>query len=260
MQPFFDPACFPRPDPALHAGTAFNGQATFAGRLCVVGLPRADVVATLPPSLELMSGGCVDPAQHPVLFVFGEQADGTLLVGGRPVPLGIHYGEFAVLVPFVRQRHDATPHVFVARMCSAYFPATWHGNAHYGFAKTTARMRTEGPLFVLSDDDDRLLLHAAVEPRGPWEPATTATLPTIVAVRRLFEHLPVLGRRADGSILCSRFGWDFTHADLRPAAGWISIDGPLLEGLGPRLCAGVPGGTLEVRNLLWKLSWPARCS
>jgi hypothetical protein len=259
MSAFFDPASVPRPDPARHAGTPWSGQATFTGRLCVVGQPRDVVAALLPPALVLMPDACADPTQHPLLFAFGEQSDGTLIVGGRPLSLGIRYGEFALLIPFVRHRQAVTPHVFVARMCSAYFPATWHGNAHYGFAKTTARMRTDGPLFVMSDDDDRLLLHAATEARGPWEPATAAAHPNLDAVRRLFAHLPVLGRRTDGSVLCSRFAWDFDDADVRLASGWVSIDGPLVDTLAPRLCPAVPGGAFEVRGMRWRLSWPGRC-
>jgi hypothetical protein len=257
---FFDPASVPRPDPGRHAGTPWSGQATFTGRLCVVGEPRDVVAAMLPPALVLMSDACVDPAQHPLLFAFGEQADGTLVVGGRPLPLGFGYAEFALLIPFVRLRQGGAPHVFVARMCSAYFPATWHGNAHYGFAKTTARMRTVGSMFVMSDDDDRLLFHASTEARGAWEPAATATHPNLDAVRRLFEHLPVLGRRTDGSVLCSRFGWDFSDADVRPAAGWVSVDGPLVDGFAPRLCPAVRGGAFEIRGMRWRLSWPNRCA
>jgi hypothetical protein len=256
---FFDPAAVPRPDPGRHAGTPWSGQATFTGRLCVVGRPRDVVAGMLPPALVLVPDACADPEQHPLLFAFGDQADGTLIVGGRPLSLGIGYAEFALLIPFVRHRQSAIPHVFVARMCSAYFPATWHGNAHYGFAKTTARMRTDGPLFVLSDDDDRLLLHAATEPRGPWEEATTAPHPNLDAVRRLFTHLPVFGRRSDGSLLCSRFDWDFADAEVRPASGWVSVDGPLVAGFTPGLCPVVPGGAFEVRGMRWRLSWPGRC-
>lgn len=225
----------------------------------MVARPRHAVAALLPPALVLMPDACADPTQHPLLFAFGDQTDGTLIVGGRPLALGIGYGEFALLIPFVQHRLATAPHVFVARMCSAYFPATWHGNAHYGFAKSTARMRTDGPLFVMSDDDDRLLFHATTAPHGPWEPAATAPHANLDAIRCLFTHLPVLGRRSDGSVLCSRFGWDFAQADVRPASGWVSVDGPLVEGFAPQLCPAVAGGAFEVRGMRWRLSWPGRC-
>jgi hypothetical protein len=45
----------------------------------------------------------------------------------------------------------------------------------------------------------------------------------------------------------------------RPAAGWASIDAALVEGMAtvPRL--GAESGSFDMRNMVWRLSWPRAC-
>jgi len=121
-----------------------------------------------------------------------------------------------------------------------------------------ARMRWQGPVFLVTAEDGRLLFHADTEPAADWAPASRCKPPNFEAMRRVFA-MPVIGRRDDGSYVCSYFGWDFREALVRASDSFVSIDGPLLVGLTPRQCHDVPGGTFEVRGMLWRLSWPAPC-
>ncbi len=136
-----------------------------------------------------------------------------------------------------------------------YFPATWNGNTHYGFAKETARMYWHGSVFVIRTETGTLLLRAAVETTADWTSAISCALPNFAAMQAVFS-LPVLGRKANGTYVGSCFGWDFGNAVVRPADACISIDAPLIAGLTPRRCDDVSSGTFEVRGMIWRLSWP----
>src|SRR5262249_7283877 len=150
----------------------------------------------------------IAPELHPVVFVFGDQADGALLFAGFTIPTGVTYQELGIVVPFVQ--HGGGPHLYsyVPRMYSTYFPAVWHGNAHYGFSKEMARMRWHHGAFLATREDGSLLLHADTEPMGAWSPGSGCDIPNFAAMRAVIA-LPVLGRRDDGSYLCSYFGWGF---------------------------------------------------
>ncbi len=259
MDPFLDRTAFPGPAIDLAAsGASFAGQARFNGCIAVTNWLRAEVERLLPPQLALAANASPTPDIHPMIFVFGEQTQGAVIFARLPVPAGPDYGEFALAIPFVRHRHGRHLHVHVPRMYSSYFPATWNGNAHYGFGKAMARMEWRGPVFLMTNETDDLLLHAAVEPAGDWVSGAAADLPHLAALRAIFS-LPVVGRKADGRLVCSWWGWEFGDALVRPADASVSIDAPLVEGLPVRTCADVPGGSFEVRGMAWKLTWPGLC-
>jgi len=259
MDPFLVRTAFPGPTIDLAAsGASFAGQARFNGCIAVTNWLRAEVERLLPPQLALAANASPTPDLHPVIFVFGEQTQGAVIFARLPVPAGPDYGEFALAIPFVRHRHGRHLHVHVPRMYSSYFPATWNGNAHYGFGKAMARMEWRGPVFLMTNETDDLLLHAAVEPAGDWVSGAAADLPLLAALRAIFS-LPVVGRKADGRLVCSWWGWGFGDALVRPAAASVSIDAPLVEGLPLRTCTAVPGGSFEVRGMAWKLTWPTPC-
>ena len=244
--------------PETSASTlSLAGQARFDGVVVFTNWSRSDVQAVLPPGLELAEN-MVAPDLHPVVFIVGEQVEGALIFGGFTIPTGIGYHEIGIGVPFVQHGYDPRLHTFIARMYSSYFPAVWNGNAHYGFAKQVARMWREGAAFVAVDEDRRPLLHIEAEPAGDWTPGGGCPLANFEAMRAIFT-LPVLGRRADGGYICSRFDWVFGDALVRPAVVRISIDASLGRGLTPRRCAAVPEGAFDLRGMLWRLSWPAPC-
>jgi hypothetical protein len=239
------------------AGTRFAGQARFSGCIAFTNWPRAEVEALLPPELELAPNTmAVD--LHPVVFVFGDQADGALLFAGVTLPTGVTYQELGIVVPFVRQRGGQHLHSYVPRMYSSYFPAVWHGNAHYGFSKETAVMRWQGPVFLATREDGSLILHADTEPTGSWSPGARCEAPNFAAMRSVFA-LPVIGRRDDRSYVGSYFGWDFRETQVRPSDSCVSIDAAFLPGLRPGLRHDTASGTFEVRDMIWRLSWPGPC-
>ena len=113
-------------------------------------------------------------------------------------------------------------------------------------------------MFLVTGEDGSLLLHADVEPTGTWAPAARTDTPNFDAMRAVFV-LPALGRRADGRLVSSYFDWDFTNAHVRPVDACVSIDASFLPGLRPGLHHDAPAGTFEVRDMIWRLSWPEPC-
>jgi hypothetical protein len=141
-------------------------------------------------------------------------------------------------------------------MYASYFPAVADGNNHYGYTKELCRLGWEGPIYVVSREDGRLILHADTEPAGPWRPAGSTDLPGFDAVQA-FASQPMLGRRADGSWIVSAFDWSFDRARIRPVDCSVSVVAPLARGLPPRRYADVAPGSFEVRDMIWRVSWPS---
>ncbi|HUE29528.1 MAG TPA: hypothetical protein VMR79_01565, partial [Verrucomicrobiae bacterium] len=256
--PFLGKSAFAGPVIEFGAdGGSFAGQARFSGCIACTNWRRSDVEAILPPYLELATNTTA-PELHPVVFIFGEQSDGAILFAGFTVRTGVTYHELGIVVPFVQHHRGRHLHSYVPRMYASYFPSVWHGNANYGFSKEMARMGWQGPVFLLTRENGSLLLHAETEPAGTWSPGSSCDAPNFGAMRAIFE-LPVIGRRGDGSHVCSYFGWSFEDALVRPSDACVSIHAPLVAGIRPRRHHDVPGGTFEVRGMLWRLSWPVPC-
>lgn len=239
------------------AGATFVGQATFNGHIAVSNWRRDEVERLLAPDLEL-AANCSAPALHPVAFAFGEQSEGGVIFGGLSVPMNVRYHEFAMAIPFVRHRRGRYLHTFVARMYAGYFPATWNGNVHYGLAKQTAELSWQEPIFTVTTANGLLLLHAAVEPAGDWVAGPDPALANFAAMQSAFA-LPIVGHKADGTYVCSYFGWDFAEASVRPVRCALSIDDALIRNLQPQRCYAVHDGAFEVRAMRWRLSWPVPC-
>jgi hypothetical protein len=70
-------------------------------------------------------------------------------------------------------------------MYSSYFPAVWHGNAHYGFSKEVARMRWQGGIFVATREDGSLLLHADTAASTGQTPP--GLLPIVLILRLIYS-------------------------------------------------------------------------
>ncbi len=256
MNPFLDRSCFAGLNGSCPG--SFLSQARFDGYIAFTNWPRADVERLLPAELQLAPNISATPALHPVVFIFGAVADGATLFAGFTIPLGVGYAEFAMAIPFVTSRDGRYLHTYIARMYSNHFPATWTGNTLYGFAKEMANVRWQGPVLMLTNENDALLLHAAIESRCDWSSGSHCELANFEAARAVFT-LPVLGRKSAGTYVHSFFGWDFSAARVRSAESCISIDAPLLEGMTPRRCPGVRTGTFQVEAMLWRLTWPSAC-
>jgi hypothetical protein len=248
------------PGPTIEAGVAnasFVAQARFDGWIAFTSWPHADVEALLPAELELVPS-VRTPGEHPVAFILGEQTDCAVLIGGFPVPTGARYHEVGMMVPFVKHRQGRHVHIYVPRMYASYFPAVWSGNLNFGFAKQLATISRHGHVLLVTGEGGVPLLEADVEPAGDWLPGASCRLENFDAMRAAFA-LPVVGRRNDGTLVCSYFGWGFADTFVRPGDSCIVIHQPLVPGLAPQRRPDVPAGSFEVRGLLWQLSWPARC-
>src|SRR5882724_2942985 len=255
MGPFLGTNAF-RGDGVTEAGVSalpLAGQARFNGVVMFVNWSRRDVEAVLPGEIELAANGLA-PDLHPVVFILGEQTEGALIFFFFQAEDGIRYHEVGIAVPFVRHGPNRELHIYIPRIYSSYFPAVWNGNVHYGFAKKLARIWQEGAALVVGEDGAPLL-RADVEPAGDWWPGARCPLANFEAMRAVFA-LPVLGRRADGRYVCSRFDWAFGDALVRQAEARVCIEVPLGQGLTPRRCPIVREGAFELRGMLWRLSWP----
>src|SRR5262249_54831100 len=133
--------------PADELTGASVGQADFDGAIAFCNWRRDDVARLIPAELELAPNVSTAPDLHPLVFLFGEQTAGATLFGGVTIPLGVRYHEFGLAIPFVKHRTGSDLHIFVPRMYSSYEPATWAGNAHYGFGKVTAEMAWRESIF-----------------------------------------------------------------------------------------------------------------
>jgi len=259
MDTFLDDSVFPGSFVARsELSNSFVSQASFNGCIAVSNWPRREAASLLPPELELGANSAATPDVHPVVFVFGDQTHGAMMFGGFTYSLGVNYQELGICIPFVKHRDGTLLQTYMVRMYSSYTIATWNGNLHYGFSKEMARLRWQGPLYVVTTEDDRLLLHAAVDAAGPWSAGRGCALPNFRALQALFA-LPVIGRKPTGVYACSYFGWDFDDALVRPADVSVSIEAGVLGDLPTRQCSDVAAGSFEVRGMMWRLSWPTSC-
>jgi len=226
-------------------GADIAGEAMFSGCLAIVPADRRALAAHLPPSLTLPPA---DAAEYPCLVAFGEHSDGLTFFGGFPMPWNIRYHELMVGVPFVNRKGAEGPQMFVRGMACDFWPAVWNGNVYYGFMKQFARVRWDGRQFVSLGDGERTDFHAAVEKASS---TTDGALEWI----RAAAALPVLGRRADGTIVASRFDWDFSGAAVEPVSVRV-FDGAQFPELTAGAGASISQRGCRVRGMRWRLSWP----
>ena len=239
--------------PPTRAG--FAARSWFNGWIACSAWPRETAARCLPRNLALAPS---EPSAdtHPVVFFFGEQTATSLLFGGLVVPTATSFRELGIVIPFVRVGGAPDLHMYVPGIYASYFPTVWVGNAHYGLAKTLAHLDWQGGIFVVTAPDGRLLGHAEVEAAGTWMTPPMGHLPVLDAVHALFASFPVLGRRADGTLVTSRFAWDFGDASARPADTCVSLAAPLPPTVPAGYYPDVPGGSVEVRGMVWDLGWP----
>lgn len=247
----------PSPDRA----TDWVGEAIFNGHLAVWSWPVEDVRRLLAPGLVLAAsapGVPFDQGHHPVLFAYGEQTRGANFFAGIPLRSGLAYREAGILVPFVQRTGRSALLTAVPRMYASFFPPVWHDEAYYGLGKQLVAFAVEGPVRLCASNEGRLLLELRTEPRGPWLPAPSCDLPSLALIQTA-ARLPIVGRMLDGSFVGSHFLWDFRPATVREADSLVELHGGVLDGLARRTCPDVSRGTVEVREMVWRLGWPGRC-
>jgi len=232
---------------------AFVGEMRFAGCIVATHVSRHAIEALLPPGIALADTTAA-PDSHPLVFIFGQQSEGTILFGGMSYPLGVRYTEFGVAIPYVTFGADRDLHTYVPRMYSSYFPPVRDGNMHYGFGKAQAVIDWHGPIATLVTPDGVLLCHATIAALAAWHRDASAAH-ELAWVQAAFA-LPVLGRKANGRYVRSRFRFDFRDAVVRPVRCAMAIEVPLVDGMAAQRCYSAPGEAVEVRGMLWQLSWP----
>jgi hypothetical protein len=154
-----------------------------------------------------------------------------------------------VAVPFVDLPGATGEHLFVAGMSCDFWPAVWNGNFYYGFHKQLAQMRWNGTSYSVTDGGSRSCFRAEVQRSG--DPPRHEAFDWI----RATAALPVLGRRADGSFVVSRFDWDFREAEVEAAAVRLKL-GEAFQELPPGDHLLRHDEAVWVRRMGWRLSWP----
>jgi hypothetical protein len=247
------PPSLSRDATSAHAAAgAFVGEMRFTGCVIATERPRGEIERLLPAGVGLACKAAA--ATHPLVFIFGQQSEGTILFGGMSYPLGVRYTEFGVAIPSVTYRGGGALHTYVPRMYSSYFPPVRDGNVHYGFTKAQAVIDWHGPIATLTTPDGVLLCHATVEALGAWRRHAAAR--DALAWVEAMVALPILGRRANGRFVRSRFRFGFSDSLIRPVRCAMAIEVPLIEGCAAERLYSAADAAVEMQGMLWQLSWP----
>lgn len=232
------------------------GSARFDGVVGVALLPRAALAALLPAELELATArDAAGPPEHPLVFMYGSQRDRDMQLGGRNVRLARGYRELAIAVPAVRRVGSDALSTFMARMFADLPLAVWSGNAFYGYAKEHVEIATHGDSWVVARPGGAALVHACASPDGEWQECAAATPPALQELCALME-LPVLGRKADGRLVESRFRWELEDSRVRPVRAFVSAEWASVAGIPRDAFFSAPGACFELQGLTWRVSWP----
>ena len=226
----------------------------FDGVFSCLYCPREEVASILPNGLRL-APNVSDDDRHPVVFFFGEHTQGAVFYLGLSYRLGVGYAEMLIGVPFVIDHEGAGFYTYVPGMFCGYFPATWSGNRHYGYAKQDCSLGWIGPNYVVATEADGLVLRAFVARQGPWTSIETAP-PGFEDARSLFE-MPVLGHRGDGLLIESTFRLDFRASLTARAECSLQSDRAVL-GISPESLSIPAVGSFHCRKMAWNLTWPTR--
>jgi hypothetical protein len=233
----------------------YASQALFTGCVALIAYPRAAIAKFLIEGLALLPERPLAEGLHPVLFIFGRVAEGSLLVGGAPVPSRFEYEELMIAVPFVHLGSRRESSIWSATMVCTSPWATWSGNLFYALSKRKGSLRWRGQRFVASDHQGGDLLRASVEPAGRPLADPAALVRSAESPLGFATSLPVCGRRENGAWVFSRFRWDLEKARVFPASVTIeAVDSSLgLDGT-PR--PGEPGSSFWIEGMRWRISPP----
>ena len=244
------------PGPARSADprrTRFVGQAEFDGAIAAFSLPRPVAAALLPPGVEL--AWSPDGGAHPVIYLFGDQRAGTVLVGGQELPLDIDYPEVGLCVPFVTVGSDKYLHTCVAFMATPHAGAAWSGDRLYGYAKVEREIHRDGDTLCVADASGRVESVATARATGaPMLPAAGRMPEGLAAICEMFA-LPIVGRNRSG-LIASYFAWNLAGAAFRSTEVTLTTEVPSLASMPIGTLRALPGAAFEVRGMRWRVSWP----
>lgn len=166
------------------------------------------------------------------------------------MPGGIRYHELMFAVPFVVQEGKPGEHLYVHRMICDFWPGVWVGNNYYGFSKSFVQITWDGKRFLASDASHAPIFCAEVRRVGRAPAGALAWVQAAAA-------LPVLGRRSDGTIVRSRFDWNFAAAVVEVVALDLTVaqEFERLFGLDRPTWHR---NAYFVQGMRWRLSWPEK--
>jgi hypothetical protein len=242
-----------------------GGQATYSGYLGFFDLPRSQVKALLPSGLWLAEGRAGSLKFHPVLMMFGQQAQTGAFDnrGGTFFPYGPDYQEVILLVPFVvgpgfsdpRRWYNFALHMFLDNP-----QAVWGGNTYYGYSKEFSSL----DVFLGSPGSAQVfrgaspLLHADFIRTGPDYRGEQTPISQFDDFLQIL-NFPVVGQLENGAFICSHPALRFGQASSATADIHVHFDSSISDradwrGLGN--LRSVPGGALLIQNVIWQIEYP----
>ena len=236
-----------------------GGNATYHGNIVFTNLERTIVQTIVPQGLKL-AANTVASTQHPVIFLYGRPHNTSWMVAGTPVIVGPNYQELMLLVPFVQETSGTRWHTHVVRMYLDDLNAIWIGNVFFAYGKewgTSVESGTQVSEFAGGVQK----FYANITPNGPGrtDAQAEASMPNYAAIKSIFD-MPVVGRRADGTLVCSYFELNFTSATITPVQSTHQFLDPFVppmvnwSGLGS--LSSVPDGAIAVQNVNWRIKQP----
>jgi hypothetical protein len=262
--PFLGPADFagsftPR------TGNAVNGlQSTYGGFIVVSMMDRTVVEKALPAGVKLASP-LAGSSQHPVIHLIGDQREPSVLIAGvaTPIVTARDYREMILLVPFAVNGTGTRWHNHVVRMFLDDISAVAGGNTAYGYAKELARVvataTTSGTRNEATDLFGGPHFVSEVQVTGAYLPSGTAagTMPRWKDLQTVLE-MPVLGFNT--GFVCSYWEWDFSNAEVAPAATSFQFFRAFLptmqDWVNLGALRGAQDGAVSVTKIRWRLAAP----
>ena len=227
----------------------FVGRMTAVVAILAVGREAAQ--AMLPAGLGLAAQNYTPGDRHPLVLILGQQSD----VRPRPLPLGAHYLEFILAVPFVEHRGRARhgPFCYCPRLYLDRRLPTVVGRLLYGYDKRRATIRmTESSYRIADLAQGELLLSA------DFRSAAAALEPSRSGAAMLFD-LPVISQ-ARGGWWYSRADFGLDRAVVQPVELALVIHRPFVSGLpvGEFRTAGVEADAARAFRIRtsWRLAGP----
>jgi Acetoacetate decarboxylase (ADC) len=262
--PFMGPCDFDGTYEALAVPSISHGQSRYVGHVLFANLDRNIVAAVLPSELRLATKASAPSTVHPVILLYGDQLDTSWALEGVSQIPGDQYKELILLIPFVTAPSGTKWHTFVARMYLNDDAAIWLGNMFYGYAKEPGTFNevTDG---VTVNASSIAHFQANWTVLGPWRTSDQArmALPNYIAIEEIFA-MPVVGMIGTdfGDVpTCSYFEWIYDSAEVASLQSQFQFLEPFRAGMQTWVALGsvnsVPDGAIAIRNVTWRLAWPA---
>jgi hypothetical protein len=187
---------------------------------------------------------------------------------GQPIPVGPGYREMGLLIPFVVRNNGTDWHNYVVRM---YLPPntpveTVGGNVCCGYHKVPAFLNYQKTGAVSNHNVQTLdllstLFTDTISLQGPYVGAEQAggAVPRLADLETIFQ-MPILGSPdSSGNFICTYWDWNFSHAEVAPAASAFQFVNPFTSGMQGWTTLGTltnaANGAVKIRHLRWRLDF-----